>query len=103
MSGNFLSSDELARAGFGHVGANARISRQALFLAPERIHIGDDVRIDAFCILSGGHPGLHIGATFTSRLILRSSAALPSMSGTSPRFLCAARSSARTTTTPGRR
>jgi dTDP-4-amino-4,6-dideoxy-D-glucose acyltransferase len=61
MSGNFLSPDELARTGFGQVGVNARISRQALFFAPERIHVGDDVRIDAFCILSGGQPGLHIG------------------------------------------
>jgi acetyltransferase-like isoleucine patch superfamily enzyme len=32
-----------------------------MFLSPERIYIGNNVRIDAFCILSAAQSGLHVG------------------------------------------
>jgi acetyltransferase-like isoleucine patch superfamily enzyme len=59
---DFLSPDEVSRIGFAAVGGDVRISRHALFFAPERIRIGDHCRIDAFVILSAGFPGLRIGS-----------------------------------------
>jgi galactoside O-acetyltransferase len=38
------------------------ISDKAVFYHPERIHIGDNVRIDDFCILSAGIGGIEIGS-----------------------------------------
>jgi acetyltransferase-like isoleucine patch superfamily enzyme len=73
MKSNFLSPEELTQIGFASVGRNVRISQNALFFSPERIQIGNNVRIDAFCILSAGQPGLHVGrnvhiSAFTSIL-----------------------------------
>jgi dTDP-4-amino-4,6-dideoxy-D-glucose acyltransferase len=61
MNGNFMSPEELEQIGFASIGRDVRISRQALFFAPERIRIGNNVRVDAFCILSAGEPGLYVG------------------------------------------
>lgn len=58
---DFLSPEELAQIGFQAIGQHARVSRHALFFAPEHISLGDHVRIDAFCILSAGDKGLRIG------------------------------------------
>lgn len=53
MKTSFYSPAELAGLGFNSVGVDVRISRHAQFYAPERMDIGDHVRIDDFCILSG--------------------------------------------------
>jgi acetyltransferase-like isoleucine patch superfamily enzyme len=50
---SFYSEQELADIGFRHYGKNVLISRFARFYSPEKIKIGNNVRIDDFCILSG--------------------------------------------------
>ena len=50
---SFFTNDELLNIGFQHVGENVSISRKASFYSPEKITIGNNVRIDDFCILSG--------------------------------------------------
>jgi len=59
--------------GFGAVGANALISDRASFYNCGNIFIGDNVRIDDFCVLSAGAGGIHLGshihvAVFTSMI-----------------------------------
>ena len=61
MKDDFLADSELAAIGFRAIGKRVRISRHALFFHPERISIGEQARIDAFCILSAGSPHLSIG------------------------------------------
>lgn len=50
---SFYSSEELNNIGFKSFGDNVLISRFARFYSPETIEIGNHVRIDDFCILSG--------------------------------------------------
>jgi dTDP-4-amino-4,6-dideoxy-D-glucose acyltransferase len=61
MSSDFLSTAEIKELGFRHTGNGIRISRRAVFFAPERMSIGQETRIDAFCVLSAGPDGLTIG------------------------------------------
>lgn len=51
---DFLSTKELADAGFAGVGDNVRISRMAQFYGREYIVIGSNVRVDAFAIITAG-------------------------------------------------
>lgn len=53
MQTSFYSEEELSQIGFKSYGKNVLISRYARFYSPETIEIGDNVRIDDFCILSG--------------------------------------------------
>lgn len=50
---SFYSNNELSMIGFKKLGKNVLISRKASFYSPEKMIIGDHVRIDDFCILSG--------------------------------------------------
>ncbi|MBQ8984444.1 acyltransferase [Candidatus Saccharibacteria bacterium] len=50
---SFYSEQELGKMGFKMVGKNALVSRNATFYSAEEISIGDNVRIDDFCVLSG--------------------------------------------------
>ena len=50
---SFLSQEEIAELDFKSCGKDVKISRFARFYTPEKISIGDNVRIDDFCILSG--------------------------------------------------
>lgn len=62
---SFLTPFELRRLGFRHIGSNVLISRYARFYGAERMSIGDNVRIDDFCILSGNitiGSNIHISA-----------------------------------------
>jgi dTDP-4-amino-4,6-dideoxy-D-glucose acyltransferase len=61
MSSDFLSTAEIKELGFRHTGNGIRISRRAVFFAPERMSIGQETRIDAFCVLCAGPDGLTIG------------------------------------------
>ena len=61
MSSDFLSAEEIQSIGFRYTGEGVRISRRAVFFAPQRISIGQETRIDAFCVLSAGGNGLTIG------------------------------------------
>lgn len=47
--------------GFASVGENVRISALASFYGCARISIGNDVRIDDFCVFSAGDGGIVIG------------------------------------------
>lgn len=48
-----LSREKIENMGFRFVGENVRISDKASFYGAEHISIGNNVRIDDFCILSG--------------------------------------------------
>lgn len=50
---SFYSVDELRELGFKSIGENVLISRKASIYSTYKICIGDNVRIDDFCILSG--------------------------------------------------
>lgn len=50
---SYYSEDEVKSIGFAKVGADTRISRNAKFYNEHYISIGNHVRIDDFCILSG--------------------------------------------------
>ena len=53
MDNSFYSPDELAGLGLKSYGENVLISRFARLYSPGTIDIGNHVRIDDFCILSG--------------------------------------------------
>ena len=53
MNNSFLNTEELTQIGFKSYGINVLISRRASFYSPETISLGNNVRIDDFCILSG--------------------------------------------------
>lgn len=46
---------------FGCIGKNCNISALSSFYNPSNIFIGDNVRIDDFCIISAGGDGVYIG------------------------------------------
>lgn len=50
---SFYSEDELSQIGFKSIGKDVKISRKASFYGASEMVIGDNVRIDDFCILSG--------------------------------------------------
>lgn len=56
------SENELAELGLAHVGQNVRLSRRASLYGAQRIAIGDNSRIDDFCVLSAGEGGIEIGS-----------------------------------------
>lgn len=58
---SFYSEKELENLGLGRVGKTALISRLARFYGPEKIFLGENVRIDDFCILSAKDP-VNIGS-----------------------------------------
>lgn len=49
----FLTQQQLNAMGFKHTGKNVRISDKASIYNPELIEIGDNSRIDDFCVVSG--------------------------------------------------
>ena len=53
METSFFSPLELQKIGFATVGSNVLISRKASVYSPHLINIGNHVRVDDFCILSG--------------------------------------------------
>ena len=53
MKTSFYLEEELKDLGLKHYGKNVKISRFVRIYSPGSIEIGDNVRIDDFCILSG--------------------------------------------------
>jgi galactoside O-acetyltransferase len=53
MKTSFYKEEEFRKIGIKKYGRNVLISRKASIYSPERLVIGDNVRIDDFCILSG--------------------------------------------------
>lgn len=56
-----LDRNAVDAIGFASVGLNVQISDRASFYGAARISIGDNVRIDDFCVLSAGAGGITIG------------------------------------------
>lgn len=52
-SNSFYDHESLLQLGFASVGKNVLVSKFARFYGIQNISIGDNVRIDDFCILSG--------------------------------------------------
>lgn len=53
MGNSFYSYEELKMLNFAKLGEDVRISRKASLYGSEEMKIGDHVRIDDFCLLSG--------------------------------------------------
>lgn len=49
----YYSNEELKELGFLYIGKNVKVSKQAAIYNHEQISIGDNSRIDDFCIVSG--------------------------------------------------
>ena len=65
MKSSFYSLSELKELGLKSFGDKVLISRKCSIYSPEKITIGDNVRIDDFCILSGNitlGSNIHISA-----------------------------------------
>lgn len=65
MTNSFYSEKELSLLGFKTIGKNCQISRKASFYSIKDISVGNNVRIDDFCILSGNivlGDNIHISA-----------------------------------------
>lgn len=56
-----LSRSDIEKMGFAFVGENVLISDRASFHNCANISLGNDVRIDDFCVLSAGAGGIEIG------------------------------------------
>lgn len=57
-----LSREAIKKMGFADLGENIQISDKASFYGTSRISIGNNVRIDDFCVLSAGNGGIEIGS-----------------------------------------
>src|SRR6056297_248318 len=49
----YLSRPDLEAMGFAALGRNVKISEKASIYEPEKMEIGDNCRIDDFCVISG--------------------------------------------------
>ena len=56
-----LTRAQIDAMGFKSVGANVNLSDRASFYNCPNISIGDNVRIDDFCVLSAGAGGIALG------------------------------------------
>ncbi|WP_085992731.1 acyltransferase [Oceanobacillus senegalensis] len=59
---SIYSEQELREMGLKSVGKGVKVSRKCSIYKPETISIGNDSRIDDFCILVGGEKGVNIGS-----------------------------------------
>lgn len=57
----FYSQSDLKKIGFKKIGENVLISDKASIYGAKNISLGDNVRIDDFCIISAGEGGIKIG------------------------------------------
>lgn len=58
---SFYTKDELSLLGFKSVGKDVLISKKTSIYGISNISIGNNVRIDDFCVLSAGKGGIYIG------------------------------------------
>jgi len=56
-----LSREVIESLSFSSVGENVQISDQASFYGANRIRLGNNIRIDDFCVLSAGVGGISVG------------------------------------------
>lgn len=57
----YYTYDELINLEFQSIGQNVLLSRKASVYRPQSISLGDNCRIDDFCVLSAGEGGIFIG------------------------------------------
>ena len=57
----FYTQEKLEKIGFKSLGKNVLISDKVSIYSPENISIGNNVRIDDFCVLSAGDGYINIG------------------------------------------
>lgn len=62
MTSGVYSMEELAAIGFRSIGSDVRISRRASLYSPEKISLGNHVRIDDYCVISAGDGGVTFGS-----------------------------------------
>lgn len=83
---SFYTEEELQKLGLKKYGHTVLISRKCSIYSPEKISIGDNVRIDDFCILSGTITiGSHIHISAYSALYGAKGIYLEDYTGISPR------------------
>lgn len=83
---SFYSVEELSALGVQQYGDDVRISRKASLYNPEKLRIGDHVRIDDFCILSGEITlGSYIHISAYAAIYGSMGVAMDDFSGLSPR------------------
>lgn len=58
---SWLTNKELVEMGFGSLGRNLLLSSKGSYYNTKNIYLGDNVRIDDFCIISAGKGGIRIG------------------------------------------
>lgn len=58
----YLAHEALQQIGFARLGRNVRISERASIHGAAHIVLGDNVRIDDFCVLSAGAGGIEVGS-----------------------------------------
>jgi len=86
MITSFYAEDELARLGLKAYGTDVQISRKCSIYSPETISIGDNVRIDDFCLLSGViRLGSHIHISAYSAIYGNTSVVMEDYTGVSQR------------------
>jgi galactoside O-acetyltransferase len=61
MAMAWLTVDKIKEMGFAQVGKNVFLSDKSSYYNCQNIHIGDNVRIEDFCVLSAGDGGIEIG------------------------------------------
>jgi dTDP-4-amino-4,6-dideoxy-D-glucose acyltransferase len=59
---SFYTEEELKNLNFKSIGNNCLISRNAIFYNISKITIGNNTRIDDFCVISAGDGGIEIGS-----------------------------------------
>lgn len=85
---SFFSIDELKQLGLKSFGEKVLISKKCSIYSPEKISIGDNVRIDDFCILSGEIKlGSHIHISAYSALYGGNGIEMEDYTGISPRTI----------------
>lgn len=57
-----LPHEAIATIGFASLGTNVQISERASIYGADRIKLGNNVRIDDFCVLAAGLGGIDIGS-----------------------------------------
>jgi galactoside O-acetyltransferase len=57
----FYKREDLEKIGFKSIGENVLISDKCSIYNAKRIDIGNNVRIDDFCVISAGEAGIEIG------------------------------------------
>ncbi len=58
----FYSENDLKKMGFKYLGKNVSLSDKTSIYNAKNIEIGDNTRIDDFCVLSAGKGGIKIGS-----------------------------------------